>query len=132
MAAKDIRRKPEEIETQRVRETTGTWVAPPVDVYETEEAVIVEADMPGVERAGVEVKIDRGLLTLVGRAARKSVEGVTQLYEEIVPGDFHRAFTVGEEIDESGVSAVINNGVLTVTLPKAAPKRRDARKIEVK
>ncbi len=129
MAAKDIRKKSEEIEAQRVRES-GVWIAPPVDVYVTDEAIIVEADMPGVERSGIEVKIDKGLLAILGRVTRTAVEGVTQLYEEIVPGDFYRAFTLGEEIDEGGISAVISDGVLTVTLPKAAPKR--ARKIEVK
>ena len=130
MTAKDIQKKSEELTTERVREAGGTWVAPAVDIYETDEAIVVEADMPGVDRAGIEVKIDNGLLAMLGRATRKPVEGVTQLYEEIVPGDFYRAFTVGEEVNEAGISAVITDGVLTVTLPKAAPKR--SRKIEVK
>lgn len=130
MTAKDIQKKPQEVKAERVSEAGGTYVAPAVDVYESESAVVVEADMPGVERSGVEVKIDNGLLTLLGRATRKPIEGVTQLYEEIIPGDFYRAFTVGDDVDESGISAVITDGVLVVTLPKSAPKR--ARKIEVK
>ena len=119
-----------EIEAQRVRETSGSCYTPPVDVYETDEAIIVESDMPGVELAGLDVKIDNGLLTILGRVERKSVEGVTQLYEEVVPGDYCRAFTLGEAVDEGGISAVITNGVLTVTLPKAEAKR--PRRIEVK
>ncbi len=130
MTAKNNQKKPEELKTERVREPGGMYVAPAVDVFETDEAIVVEADMPGVDRSGVEVKIDNGLLTLLGHAARKPIEGVTQLYEEIVAGDFYRAFTVGEDVDESGISAVITDGVLVVTLPKSAPKR--ARKIEVK
>jgi len=132
MTAKENEKTSEELQTQRVRDLSGTFVAPPVDIYEADDAIIVEADMPGVERPGVDVRIDNGLLTLVGRATPRSVgiEGVTQLYEEIVPGDFHRAFTLGEDIDETAISASIVDGVLTVTLPKAAPKR--AKKIEVK
>ncbi len=129
MTAKDLEKKTDELETRRVGEG-GAWVAPAVDIYETDEAILVEADMPGVTREGVEVGIEKGLLTIVGHAARRPIEGVTQLYQEIVPGDFHRAFTLGEEVDESGVSASISDGVLTVTLPKAEPKR--ARKIEVR
>ena len=132
MAAKKKRNdeKPAEVPTERVPESAVAWVAPPVDVYETEETIVVEADMPGVDRSGVEVNIDNGLLTLVGRARRRSLEGVTQLYGEIVPGDYHRAFTLGEAVDEAGISAVITDGVLVVTLPKSAPKH--ARNIEVK
>ena len=130
MTAKDTGKKPQELETRRVREIAGALIAPPVDIYETDDAIIVEADMPGVDRAGVDVQIDKGLLTLVGRVTRRPIEGVTQLYEEIVPGDFSRAFTLGEDVDESGIQAAIADGVLTVTLPKSAPKR--ARKIEVR
>ena len=130
MAAKDIQKTPEELETQRVRETTGTWVAPPVDVFETDEAIVVEADMPRVEPAGVEVQIDNGLLTILGRVESRPIQGVTQLYEETGPGDYCRAFTLDAAIDESRISAVITGGVLTVTLPKAEVKR--ARRIEVK
>jgi HSP20 family molecular chaperone IbpA len=129
MTAKDIQKQAEELETRRVG-ASGAWVAPTVDIYETDEAILVEADMPGVERPGVEVKIDKGLLTVLGRVERTPVEGVTQLYEEIVPGDFYRAFTVGDDLDESRIEAVIADGILTVTLPKAAS--RHARKIEVK
>jgi HSP20 family protein len=130
MTAKNIRKKAPELQTQRVRETGGTCVVPAVDVYETEESVVVEADMPGVDGSGIEVKLDNGLLTLLGRGTRKPIEGVTQLYEEIVSGDFCRTFTVGEDLDESNISAVIADGVLVVTLPKSSPRR--ARKIVVK
>jgi len=120
----------EEIETERVEDRPGTYEAPPVDIHETDAAIIVEADMPGVDRAGVEVKIDSGVLTLQGRVKRKSVEGVTHLYEEFAPVDYYRAFTLGTEVDESRVGASMEQGVLTVTLPKA--ERARVRKIEVK
>jgi len=120
----------EELETQPVHEGPEYYAAPPVDIYETDEAIVVEADMPGVDRSGVEVKIDNGLLTVVGAPTRKPVREGRRLYEEFGPVDYRRAFTVGEDIDEGAVSATMEDGVLTVTLPRAA--RSHARKIEVK
>ena len=120
----------EEIETERLEERIGTYEAPPVDICETDAAIIVEADMPGVDRSGVEVKIDSGILALTGRVKPRSVEGVTHLYEEFAPVDYYRAFTLGVEVDESRVGASMEQGVLTVTLPKA--ERARVRKIEVK
>ena len=120
----------EEVATERVDEGTRSSCAPLVDIYETDDAFVVEADMPGVERTGVEVKIDNAVLSIVGRAGRKPATGVTQLYEEFVPGDYYRAFAIGEEIDEGKVSAVVTDGVLTVTLPRS--ERTRVRKIDVK
>ena len=118
------------VEARRTGETSGACKAPPVDIYETDEAIVVEADMPRVEPAGVEVQIDNGLLTILGRVESRPIQGVTQLYEETGPGDYRRAFALDAAIDESRISAVITGGVLTVTLPKAEVKR--ARRIEVK
>lgn len=120
----------QKVETERVQEGPGTYYTPPVDIYEMDETIIVEADMPGVDRTDLEVKIDNGLLTMQGRVKCKSLKDVTQLYDEFVPGDFYRAFTLGEQIDEGRISAVITDGVLTVTLPKAQSTR--ARRIEIK
>ena len=120
----------EEVEAERVDEGTRGCYAPLVDIYETDDAIIVEADVPGMERADVEVKIDNGVLSIVGRAKPRTVTDVTRLYEEFVPGDYYRAFALGEEFDEGEVSAVVVGGVLTVTLPRS--ERARVRKIEVK
>ncbi|HUW58840.1 MAG TPA: Hsp20/alpha crystallin family protein [Planctomycetota bacterium] len=120
----------EEVETERVEEGPGTYYAPVVDIYDTDDAIVVEADMPGVERDGVEVKIDNGVLSILGRARETSAPGVTRLYEELTHGDYYRAFALGEEVDEGGIAATVSNGVLTVSLPRARDTR--VRKIEVK
>lgn len=120
----------EEVEAERVDEGTRSRLTPLVDIYETDDAIIVEADMPGVERTDVELKIDNGVLSIVGHARPRTVTGLTPLYEEFVPGDYYRAFALGEEFDESKVSAAIAEGVLTVTLPRS--ERARVRKIEVK
>lgn len=116
------------VDASRVRETAA--YSPRVDIYEAPDAVIIEADMPGVDRTGVEVQIDKGLLTIAGRTKRVA-EGVdTRLLEEFSPVDYYRAFQVGDGIDEGAIGAVMAEGVLTVTLPLA--KGRGTRKIEVK
>ena len=120
----------EEVETERVDDTPGACCAPAVDIYETDDAVIVEADMPGVDREAVDVKIDNGVLSILGRAAGTSGPSVTRLYEEFTRGDYYRAFALGEDVDEGKVAAAVSNGVLTVTLPRA--ERPGVRKIEVK
>jgi HSP20 family molecular chaperone IbpA len=126
MADRDNRAAPArpEVETERVDErAAGCYYTPRIDVYETSEAILVEADMPGVAPTAVEVKIDHGLLTVVGRVQRRPAVDVTQLYEEYVPGDFYRAFSLGEQVDDGAISAVMKDGVLTVKLPKS-PKTR--------
>ena len=118
------------VETQRVDDRSEFAWTPLVDIHETSEAFVIEADMPGVDRKGVDVRIEKGLLTIEGRGTRRSVEGVRKLHEEFVPADYYRAFEVDEGIDEDGIEAVMTDGVLTVTLPRS--QRAGARKIDVR
>ena len=123
---------PEEVDAERVEDrTSGTYYTPAIDIYETDEAILVEADMPGVDRSGVEVKIDKGVLTVAGHVKRKPPgEGVARLHEEFAMRDFYRAFSLGDDVDEDKVSAGISDGVLTVTLPKG--KKSKVRRIEIR
>jgi len=132
MAAKKDPEEPraQEVETRPVHEGQGGYYAPLVDIYETDQEIVVAADMPGVDPSGVEVKTENGLLTLLGRVTRKSVKDVTQLYEEFVPGDYCRAFSLDADVGEGSVSAEMKDGVLTVRLRK--PERARVRRIEVK
>jgi HSP20 family protein len=118
----------QEVDARRVRETAA--YSPRVDIYEGPESVVVEADMPGVDRSGVEVQIDKGLLTIGGRTKRRPESTGSRLVEEFSPVDYYRAFQLGEGIDEGHIAAVMTDGVLTVTLPFT--QERGTRKIEVK
>jgi HSP20 family protein len=118
----------QEVDARPVRETAA--YSPRVDIYEGDKAVVVEADMPGVDRTGVEVQIDKGLLTIGGRTRRKPEDTGVRLVEEFRPVDYYRAFQLGEGIDEGNIGAVMTDGVLTVTLPFT--QGRGTRKIEVK
>ena len=98
-----------------------------MDIYETEEALHLVADMPGVASEGVEIDLREGLLTLLGKSAPVDEAGVQ--YREFRPGNYYRRFTLSETIDQERIEAKLHNGVLEVRLPKV-PKARP-RKIQV-
>lgn len=102
---------------------------PAVDIYETEDAVTVRAEMPGVAKDNIEIDLEDGVLTIRG-AMHPEVEGRKVLLREFENGNFYRRFTVAETIDQPKIEAAITEGMLTVTLPKMAPVK--PRKIEIK
>lgn len=101
---------------------------PPTDIYETGEAIVLVADMPGVGAGGVAVELERGTLTISGEPAPAPERDA--LRREYEPGGYHRAFTVSDAVDAAKIQASMKDGVLTVVLPKAAPAK--ARRIQVK
>ena len=104
-------------------------LVPPVDIYDTEDAIVVLADMPGVSSENLEVNVERGTLTLRGRRNSPADTGVVHL-EEYRTGDYVRAFTLGDDIDSASIAAELKHGVLRLTLPKGTD--RTTRKIDVK
>jgi HSP20 family protein len=109
--------------------TPARVYAPRCDIRETEEALIVVADVPGVDRESVEITLDRGVLTLRAARAAEAHEGFQPLLIEYEPGSYERSFTLPDAIDQERVAATVANGVLTLTLPKAKSAR--PRRIEV-
>jgi HSP20 family protein len=89
---------------------------PEVNVYETTEGYVLEADMPGVRRDGLEVILEHNELTIVGHRAGHSFETVH--YRETSDGDYRRVFELDPEIDTEKISARVDNGVLTLQLAK--------------
>jgi HSP20 family protein len=102
---------------------------PRVDIMGTEEESLLLADLPGVKPEDVDVRIENGELILDGRCAPRH-QGANYLLSEYGVGNFYRAFTISEHIDWQKISAELNNGVLTVHLPKAESVK--PRKITVK
>ena len=103
---------------------------PRVDIVETEDALEILADMPGVTRDGVEVTLEQRVLRLRGRAELPLPEGVAPLYLEYEAGDYERAFTLSEAVDPAGIEARVRNGVVHLRLPKAGPAK--LQRIEVR
>jgi HSP20 family protein len=91
---------------------------PRVDVFETEDALLLYADVPGVRPDDVDVRFERGELTLHGRCAPPAVDA-ERVWTEYGVGDYHRAFTIHEQVDAANITAELKHGVLTVRLPKA-------------
>jgi HSP20 family protein len=92
------------------------YVLPAVNIYETDDGYLLEADMPGVSREGLEIFLDQNELTLIGR--RRGVSMPTTHYRESSEGDFRRVFELNPEIDTEKISARVENGVLTLSLAK--------------
>jgi len=102
---------------------------PPADVFETGSTIEVVADMPGVDESSLEITLERNVLTLDGTTAVSDPQGVTPTYSEYEAGNYHRAFTLSDEIARDDIKATMKNGVLHLSLPKAGPAK--ARRIEV-
>ena len=102
---------------------------PPADLYETDEAYNVEMELPGFSRDDINVTIEQGMLTISGRRARESAEDENYHLRERSVGRFSRSFSLPASIEADDVEARFDEGLLKVTLPKAAEAR--TRKIEV-
>ena len=103
---------------------------PQVDIVETEDALEIFADMPGVTRDTVEVTLEQRVLRIHGRAEMPLPEGLAPLYLEYQPGDYERAFTLSDAVDPAGIEARVRGGVLHLKLPKAGPAK--LQRIEVR
>lgn len=112
-----------------VAERERTCVAPEVNIYETEDGYVLEAEMPGVTKEGLEITLEGNTLTFVGRRHDEVVKG-TVLYRESEPIDYRRVFELDPTVDTNKISAEMRQGILTLTLPKT--ERVKPRKIEIK
>jgi len=94
------------------------YVAPPVDIYETRDGLVVLADVPGVAQETLDVRVDHNVLTIRGHA-RHGVPGeVTYREYELV--NFFRQFELSDTVDQNHITADLKSGVLTLHLPKAS------------
>jgi len=103
------------VEATRPREQ---YLTPPVDIYETPESLVVIADVPGIDPAHLDVRVDNNILTLRGQTQYQMPGDLR--YREYTLVSFFRQFELGEQMDQDGIRADLKHGVLTLTLPKAA------------
>jgi HSP20 family protein len=103
------------------------YITPAVDIYETREGLVVLADLPGVDKADLEVRVDNNILTI---RAHSSSEGTGDVgYREYELQNFFRQFELSDRVDQTHITADLKQGVLALYLPKAEEVK--ARKIEV-
>ncbi|MCG3180191.1 MAG: Spore protein SP21 [Phycisphaerae bacterium] len=108
----------------------GPSRAPYVDIYETESGLTLVAELPGVSADGLAVEVEKGVLTISGKADAPALEGYRPVYEGMaLGGSFFRAFALSDEVDREATTASLKEGVLTVQMPKAPQAR--TRRIDV-
>lgn len=108
-----------------VRENNGRetnrnerFITPPASVREDEDGYVLELEMPGVSKDGLEISIENNELSIVGRRSNPAIEG-TLVHRESRPHHYRRSFEIDPSIDSGKISARINQGIVTLTLPKA-------------
>jgi HSP20 family molecular chaperone IbpA len=105
------------------------YYVPSTDIYETDEALTLVMEIPGVEKKDVDVRLEDDVLHVEGRIDFSKYEGMEPVYAEYNVGHYSRAFTMSNKIDQTGISADLKDGVLTLTLKKA--KEAQPRRIAV-
>lgn len=103
---------------------------PPIDIFETDEGLVLHADLPGVSTETLELQVQDNKLTLFGRVVSPLAESAKTIHREYEEGDFLRSFILSDDVDHDRIRATLNHGVLQVVLPKApknAPRRIDVK-----
>jgi HSP20 family molecular chaperone IbpA len=103
-------------------------VLPAVDVYEDEAGITLLADMPGVPRDRLELKVEGDALSIEGSVRAPTPEGLEPVYAEVRVPRYRRTFTLSRELDSARIDASLKDGVLTLRIPKQAhaqPRRID-------
>jgi HSP20 family molecular chaperone IbpA len=119
-------REKNELVTKDEKTVPGRYYVPSADIFETDEALSVVMEMPGVEKKDIDIVLENHTLRVDGRIDFAKYEGMEPVYTEYNVGHYARSFTLSEKIDQDTISAELNDGVLTLTLQKskeAQPRR---------
>ena len=100
------------------RAQVDQFIAPPASVIEAGEGYTLELEMPGVTKDGLDISVENNELTIVGHRSLPTVQG-TLIHHESRPNNFRRTFELDPSIDADKISAKIEQGLVTLTLPKA-------------
>ncbi|MDP2038755.1 MAG: Hsp20/alpha crystallin family protein [Ignavibacteria bacterium] len=95
-----------------------SWIAPLVDIYETKDDYYLSAQMPGVKKEDVKIKLEEGNLVIMGRIDYELNVNNRYVLKETEIGNFYRRFKISDSVDETKIDAKLENGVLNVKLPK--------------
>jgi len=118
------------VDTAAERTRDRLAFVPRADIYETEEAIFVVADMPGVDENSLDITLEKGVLTLNGAVDPEALEGYSLAVSEYQVGDYVRSFSLSDEIDQEAIEATLKDGVLRLKLLKITEAK--TRKIAVK
>ena len=127
MAPEEKLAKRPEAEVTR-REEATEYFQPAVDISETENELILKYDMPGVDKKDVDITFDKNTLKVIGSVNIESLGD--PVYQETRIGNYSRQFTLPDDIDTERINAEMNDGVLTLKVPK--PEKAKPKRIEIK
>lgn len=119
-----------EVEKAQEQTTPMRAFLPTTDIYETEDALTVVLEMPGVDRDNIQVNVENGVLTVEGKINFGKYEGLQPIYSEYNIGPYRRSFRLSSRVDQDNIRAELRDGVVSLVLPKAAEAK--PRRIEVK
>ena len=122
-------REKKELVSKEEKTVPGRYYVPFADIYETDDALRVVMEIPGVERKDVNVALENDILRVDARIDFSKYEGMEPVYTEYNVGHYTRSFTLSNKIDQEQISAQLEDGVLTLTLPKA--KEAQPRRIQI-
>ena len=116
--------------TPRTEDSFGAW-APPVDIFERQDQLVIRAEIPGVKMEDVDVRIENGVLTLQGERKQETEVKEENAYRmERIYGMFTRSFSLPTTVDAAKITATYKDGVLEVTVPKVETAK--PKKVEIK
>lgn len=132
MAAQQELQVRQKQEVEKAQESTRPMRAflPTTDIFETDDALTMLLEMPGVDRENIEISVENGVLTVEGKINFSKYEGLQPVYSEYNIGPFRRTFRISSRIDQDKIKAEMQGGVITLVLPKAEEAK--PRRIEVK
>jgi len=132
MAARQELQVQKKRELEKTEETTipARVFLPTADIYETQDALTVVLEMPGVEKSNVDVRVEDGILEVEGRLDLSKYQGLQPIYTEYNIGHYSRSFQLSSRIDQNKIGAELKDGVLSLTLPKVEEAK--PRSIEVR
>lgn len=110
--------KKQELKTAEEKTVPGRFFVPNTDIVETDDALIVAMDMPGVSKERVDIKLEKRVLSVEGHIDIEPYKKLKPVYTEYNLGNWSRSFTLSSEIDQQGIEASMTDGVLMLTLPK--------------
>jgi HSP20 family protein len=112
-------REKQELAKKEEQTVPGRYFVPTADIFETDEALTVILEMPGVERKDVTVDLENDVLRVEGKIDHSKYQGMEPVYTEYLVGHYARGFTLSGKIAQDAITAQLDDGVLTLTLPKA-------------
>jgi len=108
-----------EVEKKQESTIPSRTFLPITDIFETDQALILILEMPGVDKENVDVNVENDVLTIEGRIDYSNYEGLQPVYTEYNIGYYVRSFQISSKIEQGKISAEIKDGVMTLVLPKA-------------